>query len=345
MAKDVKGNIKNQDLRLAILKLITKEIEKQSQLAEDYEPPEVPEMQKMRVQYELGEISLDDYTQFLKQKMAELEEQGLKYSSEWKRIYNAIQGIKDEAPEGLMKGLMKGIQDKFLSKLGKAGSMIMNLVSGNWLGAIISLITSTESFQILVEVFSDVFGALVKIFDTVFGPVIKAVAIVIRVFWNALMDIISAIPFINMDEYKIDKYGEDGGDGGDGGDGEEDRPTGGTTITHVSGAMRDELKNLLKPLAALSQLPMYEEQIVNHLKVLPGKLDQIISNTNSLRGLLTNTNLDQIDFQGADGMQVVDVDFNNTTFNENYTMDDAFDDIERRFGIKLLNKLRGKGKR
>jgi hypothetical protein len=289
----------------------------------------------------MGEISTEKYTAFLKQKMAELEEQGLKYSSDWQRIYNAIQGIKDEEPEGFMKG----IQDKFLSKLGKAGNIITKMISGNWLGAIISLLSSTESFQVLVKLFLDIFGALVKIFDAVFGPIIIAVAKVIRWVWNALMDVLSVIPFINMDEYKIDEFGEDGGDGGDGGEDEEDRPTGGTTITHVSGAMRDELKNLLKPLAALSQLPMYEEQIVNHLKVLPGKLDQIISNTSSIRDLLSNNNLGQIPAPTADGMQVVDVDFNNTTFNENYTMDDAFDDIERMFGVKLVNKLRGKGKR
>jgi len=133
---------------------------------------------------------------------------------------------------------------------------IQAFLSGNWIGAIISIISQTRAFQRAMEVLNSFMGPIIALIDTILMPIIRFIANL----WNAVIDGLSGInifgwrPFAGVKRFRIDTDAWDEQDERDR-EGPQQSRKSGTQISEITGPTRDLLISLLSPLRNLDILP------------------------------------------------------------------------------------------
>ena len=125
------------------------------------------------------------------------------------------------------------------------GEVVKAVRSGDWVGAILSIIMETESFAKAMELIGKVLAPVVTLFDAVLRPIIEG----LLKLWNGIIDALVSInifgwrPFEGLAKHKVSWDDAGGGSGG------RDGGSGGRQISEITGPTRDLLVDLLSPLA------------------------------------------------------------------------------------------------
>jgi len=164
-----------------------------------------------------------------------------------------------------------GVNVSWMEQLSRAGTMLVEAIvmqvetikttiqaflSGNWIGAIISIISQTRAFQRAMEVLNSFMGPIIALIDTILMPIIRFIANL----WNAVIDGLSGInifgwrPFAGVKRFRIDTDAWDEQDERDR-EGPQQSRKSGTQISEITGPTRDLLISLLSPLRNLDILP------------------------------------------------------------------------------------------
>ena len=85
----------------------------------------------------------------------------------------------------------------------KEGIMAATSPLGMLASVITTLLPDTEAFESIMSAIRPVLEAVTQIISDILAPAFGFLADVLIGFWNGLMDLISMIPFVNMDKYKV----------------------------------------------------------------------------------------------------------------------------------------------
>ena len=250
----------------------------------------------------------------------------------------------EEEAKGFMERLAKALDEKlealddplnrFVDMVSSAalhlGEVVKVVKSGDWVGAILSIIMETESFALAMEILGKVLQPVIAVFDAVLLPIVRFIG----ELWNAIMRGLSSIsifgwrPFRGLEKHIIDLDGDKGGGSG------SDRSSGGRQISEITGPTRDLLVDLLSPLANFGQ-------IVAPIQDIRDILDQRLPNFNAF-GM-------EFAAAGAGAMSPAVVIENLNVTAPTTGVDDisraSIDQIEKALAGRIAIGQRGRGKR
>jgi hypothetical protein len=262
-------------------------------------------------------------------------------------LQNAITGgnAPEEQATSFMGRLAKALDDKlevlddplnrFVDMVSSAalhlGEVVKAVSSGDWVGAILSIIMETESFAKAMELIGKVLAPVVALFDNVLRPIIEG----LLKLWNGIIDALVSIsifgwkPFAGLKSARIEWDDPDSGSGG------SDRSsTSGRQISEITGPTRDLLVDLLSPLANFGQIVAPIQDI-----------------RNILYERLPNFNAFETDFAAAGaGAMGTSITIENITV-QSLSKDgrglarDLVDDLERELARRINFGVRGRGGR
>ena len=262
-------------------------------------------------------------------------------------LQNAITGGDDPEEQaksfmdrlkGALDAKLKELDDplnRFVDTVNSAalhlGEVIRAMSSGNWVGAILSIIMETESFAKAMELIGKVLAPVVALFDNVLRPIIEG----LLKLWNGIIDALVSIsifgwkPFAGLKSARIEWDDPDSGSGG------SDRSsTSGRQISEITGPTRDLLVDLLSPLANFGQIVAPIQDI-----------------RNILYERLPNFNAFETDFAAAGaGAMGTSITIENITV-QSLSKDgrglarDLVDDLERELARRINFGVRGRGGR
>jgi hypothetical protein len=100
---------------------------------------------------------------------------------------------------------------KIVQQAGVIGQVIMAITSGNWVGVLVSLISETESYKGLIQVFGGILRPFIDLLDLLLMPILKGIV----GLWNGIITTLKNIniggwkPFAGFGKYLI-SLDEDG---------------------------------------------------------------------------------------------------------------------------------------
>lgn len=249
----------------------------------------------------------------------------------------------DEQATGFIGRLTKALEEKlgavdeplnrFVDMVSSAalhlGEVVKAVSSGDWVGAVLSIIMETESFAKAMELIGKVLAPVVTLFDAVLRPIIEG----LLKLWNGIIDALVSInifgwqPFKGLAKHRIeDDPGDDGGSGRGSSSGRQ--------ISEITGPTRDLLTDLLAPLANFGQIVAPIQDI-----------------RNILYERLPNFESFGMDFAGA-GAIGGDIVFesgaiviNSSGTSATELSRDMMDAIDREMGRRYNSRTRGRGGR
>ena len=211
------------------------------------------------------------------------------------------------------------------------GEVVKAIRSGDWVGAILSIIMETESFAKAMELIGKVMKPIVALFDIILRPIIEG----LLKLWNGIIDALASIsifgwkPFEGLTQYKV-SWDDDAG----GGSGGRNGGTGGRQISEITGPTRDLLVDLLSPLANFGQ-------IVAPIQDIRNILYERMPNFNAL----------SLDFAGAGAIggdivfEAGAIVINSSGTSATELSRDMLDAIEREMARRVNFGIRGRGGR
>ena len=125
------------------------------------------------------------------------------------------------------------------------------------------------------------------------------------------------------------------------GSGRDSRRDSGRVITHVSGKMRDELLDLLRPLVALTQIDVYLEQLPDLLNKIATINTDIL---NTLIGRQLNLGTSNLSVEAARTAENNPINIYIGSISDGYTIANVISDVKRQLGVDVNIKNTGKGK-
>lgn len=265
----------------------------------------------------------------------------------YNQLQNAITGGDDPEEQaksfmdrlkGALDAKLKALDDplnRFVDMVSSAalhlGEVVKAVSSGDWVGAVLSIIMETESFAKAMELIGKVLAPVVVLFDNVLRPIVEG----LLKLWNGIIDALVSIsifgwkPFAGLKSARIEWDDPDSGSGG------SDRSsTSGRQISEITGPTRDLLVDLLSPLANFGAIVAPIQDI-----------------RNILYERLPNFNAFETDFAAAGaGAMGTSITIENITV-QSLSRDgrglarDLVDDIERELARRINFGIRGRGGR